>query len=105
MFTSHPWRLSLQAWIGLLILGPGQAKYELSKRIDHHKGLKGTVMAIVNAQELSEGARHVLRMLIRTDLHSQIAPVLAALEDVEPIVEVPVAAHTALDALKEGNDP
>ncbi len=38
----------------ILILGPGQAKYELSKRIDHHRGLKGKVMAIVNAQELSE---------------------------------------------------
>jgi len=55
---------------------------------------------------LREGAHHVLRMLNESDLHSQlVAPVLAALEDVEPIVQVPVAAHTALDVLKYSNEP
>ncbi len=38
----------------ILILGPGQAKYELKKRIDHHKGLKGKVMDLVSAPEMSE---------------------------------------------------
>lgn len=52
---------------------------------------------------LREGAHHVLRMLNEGDLRPQIAPVLAALEDVEPIVEVPVAAHAALEALGKAN--
>ena len=38
----------------ILILGPGQAKNELSNRIEHHKGLKGKVMDLVSAPELSE---------------------------------------------------
>lgn len=38
----------------ILILGPGQAKRELSNRIKHHKGLKGKVMDLVTAPELSE---------------------------------------------------
>lgn len=38
----------------ILILGPGQAKHELSNRIRHHKGLKGKVMDLVSAPELSE---------------------------------------------------
>jgi HEAT repeat protein len=50
---------------------------------------------------LREGAHHVLRMLNQGDLHAQIAPVLAALEDIEPIVQVPVAAHAALDLVKK----
>jgi HEAT repeat protein len=54
---------------------------------------------------LREGAHHVLRMLNENGLHAQLVPVLAALEDVEPIVQVPVAAHTALDALKYSNEP
>ena len=38
----------------ILILGPGQAKYELKKRIEHHKGLKGKVMDLDSAPEMSE---------------------------------------------------
>ena len=38
----------------ILILGPGQAKHELSSRIRHHKGLKGKVMDLVSTPELSE---------------------------------------------------
>jgi peptide subunit release factor 1 (eRF1) len=38
----------------ILILGPGQAKYELKKRLEHHKGLKGKVMDVVSAPEMSE---------------------------------------------------
>ena len=38
----------------ILILGPGQAKYEVRERIEHHKGLKGKVMDLVSAPEMSE---------------------------------------------------
>ena len=38
----------------ILILGPGQAKHELNNRIEHHKGLKGKVMDLVSAPEISE---------------------------------------------------
>ena len=69
-------------------------------------GLSPLLKALVkrsNSTSLREGAHHVLRMLDDAELHYQVAPVLAALEDVEPILEVPVAAHAALDALGEGN--
>ena len=69
-------------------------------------GLSPLLKALVkrsNSASLREGAHHVLRMLDEADLHYQVAPVLAALEDVEPILEVPVAAYAALDALGEGN--
>ncbi|GAB4542180.1 MAG: hypothetical protein Kow0063_33800 [Anaerolineae bacterium] len=54
---------------------------------------------------LREGARHVLRMLSEGDLHAQISPVLAALEEVQPTLAVPKAAHTALEELKRSNEP
>jgi peptide subunit release factor 1 (eRF1) len=38
----------------ILILGPGQAKLELRKHIEHHKGLKGRVRALANAPHLTE---------------------------------------------------
>lgn len=38
----------------ILILGPGQAKHELHHSIDHHKGLKGKVMALRGASRLTE---------------------------------------------------
>ena len=38
----------------ILILGPGQAKHDLHRSIEHHKGLKGKVMAVVNASRLTE---------------------------------------------------
>lgn len=66
-------------------------------------GLAPLLEALVKRSDsasLREGAHHVLRMLNKGDLHAQIGPVLAALEDVEPILEVPVATHAALDALK-----
>ena len=69
-------------------------------------GLAPLLKALVkrsNSASLREGAHHVLRMLDEGDLHYQVAPVLAALEDIEPVLEVPVAAHAALDALGETN--
>ena len=38
----------------ILILGPGQAKYELHQRIEHHKGLRGKVMAMRGTSRLTE---------------------------------------------------
>jgi HEAT repeat protein len=69
-------------------------------------GLAPILEALVQRSDsavLREGAHHVLRMLNEGDLHAQLAPVLAALEDIEPIVEVPVAAHAALDVLIEAD--
>jgi HEAT repeat protein len=50
---------------------------------------------------LREGAHHVLRMLADKDLHDLVAPVLAALDGVEPVLEVPRAAQAALDELDQ----
>jgi peptide subunit release factor 1 (eRF1) len=38
----------------ILILGPGQAKHELHQSIEHHKGLKGKVMAVRSTSRLTE---------------------------------------------------
>lgn len=38
----------------ILILGPGQAKLGLREHIEHHKGLKGKVRALVNVPHLTE---------------------------------------------------
>jgi peptide subunit release factor 1 (eRF1) len=38
----------------ILILGPGQAKHELHQRIDHHRGLKGKVIDVQNADKMTE---------------------------------------------------
>jgi len=50
---------------------------------------------------LREGAHHVLRMLGIEDLEPELSAVLAAMEDIEPDVEVPPAAYAALRALAE----
>jgi hypothetical protein len=52
-----------------------------------------------DAPWLRNGAHHVLRGLADPELQKQVAPVLAALGDIEPALEVPVAAHEALIAL------
>ncbi len=49
---------------------------------------------------LRQGAHHVLHDLAGKGLRELVAPVLAALEDIEPTVEVPWAARTALKALR-----
>jgi HEAT repeat protein len=67
-------------------------------------GLAPLLEALVQHSDsalLREGAHHVLRMLNEGGLHAHMAPVIAALEDIEPILAVPVAAHAALDALAE----
>ena len=50
---------------------------------------------------LREGAHHVLRTLAGRGLYAQLAPVLAALEDIQPAVQVPPAARASLDALSQ----
>jgi HEAT repeat protein len=50
---------------------------------------------------LREGAHHILHNLCRGDLEEVLQPLLTALEDVEPSIEVPLAAGSALDALTE----
>jgi HEAT repeat protein len=50
---------------------------------------------------LREGAHHVLREQSNLDLSKRVAPVLAALEDIEPVIQVPRPAQAALDALTE----
>jgi HEAT repeat protein len=54
-----------------------------------------------DAEWLREGAHHVLHDLARGDLEGVLSPVLAALEGIEPTMEVPWAARAALDALEE----
>jgi HEAT repeat protein len=54
-----------------------------------------------NSVYLRQGAHHVLRALaITSNLKDLVTPVLAALEDVEPVMAVPIAASAALKALK-----
>jgi hypothetical protein len=48
---------------------------------------------------LWQGAHHILHDMNRGDLDKVLRPVMKALEDVEPYVEVPVAARKALDTL------
>jgi HEAT repeat protein len=48
---------------------------------------------------LRQGAHHILHDMNRGDLDEILRPVMSVLEDVEPYIEVPVAAHKALDML------
>jgi HEAT repeat protein len=50
---------------------------------------------------LRESARHVLRAMAKTSLSHIVLPVLRALQDTEPVLEAPIAAHEALDALMQ----
>ena len=49
---------------------------------------------------LREGAHHVLHTLAEEGLRAELSPILAALEDIEPAVECPGAAETALSNLR-----
>ena len=48
-----------------------------------------------------DGAHHVLRTLIREGEAAEAIPVLEALEDIEPVIEAPIAAYHALQDLDE----
>jgi HEAT repeat protein len=47
------------------------------------------------------GAHHVLHDLARKGLYDRVRPVLVALEDTEPSIEVPLAAESVLNHLAE----
>jgi hypothetical protein len=66
-------------------------------------GLVPLLEALVNHSDsawLREGAHHVLHTLAEEGLRAEVAPVLAALEDIEPVVECPGAAEAVLNKLK-----
>jgi HEAT repeat protein len=46
-----------------------------------------------------EGAHHVLRIMADRGASDWVAPVMAALEGVEPVLEVPLKARDALGAM------
>jgi HEAT repeat protein len=52
---------------------------------------------------LREGAHHVLHDMYRGSWDAVLRPVMTALEDVEPSVEVPFASKEALDTLTSQN--
>lgn len=55
---------------------------------------------------MREGTHRVLHSLIRDGVADDAVPVLEALEDIEPAVEVPIAAYRALHKIKEnGEEP
>jgi HEAT repeat protein len=53
-----------------------------------------------NSVWVREGAHRVLHFLIRDGVADEAIPVLEALEDIEPAVEVPIAAYHALKKLR-----
>ena len=66
------------------------------------KALVPLLQALIERSDslwLREGVHHVLHDLSRGELKEVLRPVLAALEDVEPSLEVPFAAKSAVDAL------
>ena len=67
------------------------------------RGLPTLLEALIERPEsawLREGAHHILRILAAEGLHNELAPVLAALDDIEPVIELPLAARTALTRLR-----
>jgi len=66
------------------------------------EGMKHLLQALIEQREsdwLREGAIHVLRSLVTRGLHDLASPVLAALADAEPRVEVVNRAQAALDEI------
>jgi HEAT repeat protein len=49
---------------------------------------------------LREGAHHVLGSLVNLGLRKHLTPVMSALNGVQPVIEVPIAARAALKALR-----
>jgi HEAT repeat protein len=67
------------------------------------EGLVPLLEALVSRSDsawLREGAHHVLHTLSEEGLHAEASPVLAALEDIEPVVECPGAAEIVLNRLR-----
>jgi hypothetical protein len=71
-----------------------------------HRSIVPVLEALVERgghQWLREGAHHVLKSLSKRGSHEALAPVLAALDGVEPALVVPPAAKTALKTLRSGS--
>jgi HEAT repeat protein len=67
-------------------------------------GLVPLLRALVeraSARRLRQGAHHVLYGLSSRGWADQVAPVLSALEDIEPAAAVPLAAQSVLDSIME----
>ncbi len=68
------------------------------------KGLKPLLQALIKKGDstlLREGAHHVIHDLAKGALRKYLVSLKAALEDIEPAVEVPQAAYHALDMLEK----
>jgi HEAT repeat protein len=68
------------------------------------RGLRPLFQALMERGDstlLREGAHHVIHDLSKGELRKYLLPVLAALEDVEPSMEVPQAAYQALEKLEK----
>jgi HEAT repeat protein len=76
---------------GLICTG-GRGLIPLLRALERHSDSKW----------LRDGAHHVIRSLVgEPTLHDTLAPVLRALEGIEPVLEVPPAAEKALCTLTE----
>jgi len=67
-----------------------------------HDGLKPLLRALIERSDsvwLRQGAHHVLRALSKSGFREVLRPVLAALDGLEPWLQVPLAAEDARDAL------
>jgi HEAT repeat protein len=72
-----------------------------------HRSIEPVLEALVergDRQWLREGAHHVLKALSKRGSYEAIAPVLAALEGMEPELVVPPAAKAALKKLRSSSD-
>ena len=66
------------------------------------RGLKPLFAALIERADsvfLREGAHHVLHDLAKGGLRKYLAPVLISLEDMDPAVQVPMAASHALELM------
>ena len=71
-----------------------------------HRSVEPLLEALVvrgDRQWLREGAHHVLKVLSKRGSYEAIAPVLAALEGMEPELVVPPAAKAALKSMRSSD--
>lgn len=67
------------------------------------EGLPALLKALMDRPEspwLRFGARHVLHELAKRDIKQEVMPVLRALDGIEPVLQVPLAAFQALDSME-----
>jgi HEAT repeat protein len=70
----------------------------------HEEGLASLLQMLMHHSDsvwLRDSAHHVLRKFSHTKLAKTVAPVLEALEGIEPAIVVPPVAQTALKVLNE----